>query len=299
MTNWPRISIVTPSYNQSLYIEDTIKSVIGQNYPNLEYIIIDGGSTDESISIIKNYADNITYWVSEKDSGQADAINKGFNLATGDILGWINSDDIYMPNSFFKIANIFLEQKKKLFLLSGNAIHFGVVDKEVFSYGSDVFSDSKTFSIELMDYIIQPSSFWTKEAWQSVGLLNKDYHFAFDWEWFIRAKHTGIHFFHVSGAFALYRIHASQKTNVGKNLRQNEIYEIYDKYSNKEIADLYTKVCCDIKTFYNPNLLFKIFKKIVSFFAKSNTLVWLLVFKRPFFYTKFNHQIIRSLLKMR
>ena len=104
---YPKISIVTPSFNQAEFLEQTICSVLNQNYPNLEYIIIDGGSTDGSVEIIKKYADKFTYWVSEKDNGQYDAINKGFSHTTGDIMGWINSSDIYYPWTLSMIAEIF------------------------------------------------------------------------------------------------------------------------------------------------------------------------------------------------
>jgi glycosyltransferase involved in cell wall biosynthesis len=103
---WPKISIVTPSYNQGKYIEETIRSVIMQGYPNLEYIVIDGGSTDNTVEIIKKYQNNISYWVSEKDKGQTHAINKGFEKATGDIVAYLNSDDVYMPYSFSVVADI-------------------------------------------------------------------------------------------------------------------------------------------------------------------------------------------------
>lgn len=100
----PKISVITPSYNQAQFVEATLQSVLDQNYPNLEYIVIDGGSTDGSAEIIERYADQLTYWVSEKDSGQSQAINKGLRRATGDILCWLNSDDTFLPGTLAFVA---------------------------------------------------------------------------------------------------------------------------------------------------------------------------------------------------
>src|SRR3990172_6693239 len=110
--NYPKISIVTPSFNQDQYLEETILSVINQNYPDLEYIIIDGGSTDNSIDIIKKYEKHLTFWVSEKDKGQCDAINKGLKKCTGDIFNWLNSDDHYFPGTLQKVAESFSQPGK-------------------------------------------------------------------------------------------------------------------------------------------------------------------------------------------
>ena len=116
------ISIITPSYNQGQYLEQTINSVLGQNYPHLEYIIIDGGSTDGSVAIIKKYAEHLKYWVSEKDRGQASAINKGLQYCTGEIFNWLNSDDYLQPGALQKIANAFSE--KTVDLVAGKVNNF-------------------------------------------------------------------------------------------------------------------------------------------------------------------------------
>lgn len=159
---WPKLTIVTPSYNQGAFIEQTIRSVLLQNYPNLEYIIIDGGSTDNTVEIIKKYSRWISYWQSEKDNGQGQAINLGFSLASGDYYAWINSDDYYLPDVFKTVILAFLKTKSTF--VFGYGYNFNVKEKK--------YELLKT--LPLFDYflrvpsLIQPSCFWKAKIHQPI-----------------------------------------------------------------------------------------------------------------------------------
>ena len=167
MQNFPLISIVTPNYNGAEYLEETILSVLGQDYPNLEYIIIDGGSTDESINIIKKYEDKLTYWVSEKDKGLYDAIQKGFTKSSGEIMAWINSDDMYHKRAFLTVAEIF-SLFPQVNWLQGNPTTFDEFGRTIFTY--DLKRWSK-FDYYLYNYgwIQQESIFWRRALWVKSG----------------------------------------------------------------------------------------------------------------------------------
>lgn len=180
---YPQISIVTPSYNQGEFIEETIRSVLLQNYPNLEYIIIDGGSTDDTVEIIKKYEQYLTYWVSEPDEGQTDAINKGFRLSKGDIMGWLNSDDLLEKKAFYHLAAAY---KPGLNWWTGN--------------GAQIFSDEKyinrktkkSTSVSINDLlharriICQVATFWNRELWNKTGSSLKSFNLAMDYELWLR-----------------------------------------------------------------------------------------------------------------
>ncbi|VAW13812.1 Glycosyl transferase, family 2 [hydrothermal vent metagenome] len=208
----PKITIVTPSYNQAKYLEDTICSVLNQNYPNLEYIIIDGGSSDNSVDIIKKYEDQITYWVSEKDNGQAHAVNKGFKKVSGDIVGWLNSDDIYLPGTLDRVAYYFSKHP----------------DVEVV-YGNHVVTDQNNnhlwvkkelpFSIRRLEhhsYMSQPATFLRRSVINKVGYLDEKLYYLLDWEYFIRVGNV-CKFKHVPDVFATYRLHKIAKTAVAQS----------------------------------------------------------------------------------
>ena len=178
--NYPKISIITPSYNQAKYLEQAILSVLGQNYPNLEYIIIDGGSTDGSVDIIKKYEDRLTYWVSEPDKGMYDALQKGFERTTGEIMGWLNSDDMLHRNSLYTIAEVFSLDGVRW--VQGLPTAYDEYDRCI-----DVssFKPWSKFKFWQGDYqwIQQESTYWHRDLWEEAGTyISQDYKYAGDME---------------------------------------------------------------------------------------------------------------------
>ncbi len=236
-----KISIITPSYNQGCFLEDTILSVLGQGYPNLEYIVIDGGSTDNSLEIIKKYQSKLTYWQSEKDDGQAQAINKGFSIAKGDIIGWLNSDDMYLPGALNFIAEIFNKGLLSIpTVVIGNCIFMR--EREKIVTANNVRVAAETLDLEWFDYVIQPSSFWTRETLEKVGPLNENLHYAFDWEWFIRCVRMGVPFLPVDRFLSIYRVHDAHKTGTGGQARLRELAGIYSAFHSEEAANVFLEL---------------------------------------------------------
>lgn len=238
--HYPSISVVIPSFNQGQYIEETLLSVIGQEYPNLEILVIDGGSTDNTVEILEKYSDNISYWHSKKDNGQADAINQGMKLSSGEVVCWINSDDMYLPGTLLDIGKRFRGLTDENYLVYGSALTINEVDGRLIS-GSHLASPFDAFTLTYNDFIVQPSSFWTRKLWQSTGELNPKYHYVLDWDWFIRAsKFT--EFEYVNKFFSVYRFHEFHKTSTGGLERRKEIIELVTKYSSDYWRYLYTEI---------------------------------------------------------
>jgi glycosyltransferase involved in cell wall biosynthesis len=183
--NFPKISIVTPSYNQGHFIEETIVSVLEQNYPNLEYIIIDGGSKDNSVEIIKKYEKHLAYWVSEKDKGQSDAINKGLKRSTGEIFNWLNSDDYYAANALKTVAELFADAKTEV--VCGKSRIFGK-DYEYTGEPSQGFDiAANTFESPRIN---QPATFFKMNIVREFGPLGVGLHYCMDLEWWMKYLFT-------------------------------------------------------------------------------------------------------------
>ncbi len=183
MKHSPKISVVTPSFNQARFLEQTIRSVLDQHYPNLEYIVMDGGSTDQSVEIIRKHERHLAHWVSEKDNGQADAIYRGFERSTGEILAWINSDDYYLPHAFEAILSVFHKHRDAELVIGG----YVTVDEN-----SAVLQKHPSFVQDHESLLVwgqrtpQMGSFWLRKAFFDVGGFDRSLKFAFDYDLLLR-----------------------------------------------------------------------------------------------------------------
>lgn len=245
-----KISIVTPSFNQAAFIEETLRSVESQKYPNLEHIVVDGGSTDATINILKRYSAMPGWehlrWISERDRGQTDALNKGFRCATGDIIGWLNSDDLYQPGCLAAISTAFLAH-----------------DHADFIYGDYIIIDDKgkvliskkeiDFDWDIMlcglNYIAQPNVFFRRRVLDRVGYLNESLHYIMDYEFWLRAASNGLTFQRIPSILAACRWHLNAKTVSLTARAHHEIATVREKYwnrkrfSNPSLQTMYQKYC--------------------------------------------------------
>jgi len=208
MKKEPLVTIVTPSYNQAVYIEETIQSVLNQDYKNMQYIIIDGASTDGTVNIIKKYKKRISKWVSESDQGQTDAINKGFSLAEGEIIGWLNSDDTLLPHAVSEAVQ-YLSDHPAAGLVYGDANYIDE-DSEV----SGKFPAAQTTLKKLHRgyvHIPQQASFFRKSLWDQVGPLDPSFYFAMDYDLWVRLASVS-EIKYLARLWANFRLHADAKT---------------------------------------------------------------------------------------
>ncbi|PIY71933.1 glycosyltransferase [Candidatus Roizmanbacteria bacterium CG_4_10_14_0_8_um_filter_33_9] len=230
----PSISIITPSFNQGRFIKQTIDSVLSQQYPNLEYIVIDGGSTDDTISILKSYGNNII-WESKKDKGQTSALNKGFKRATGEIIAYLNSDDVYLPNTLLTVGEHFLEHPETMWVTGD----YFIIDAEnkkiqsfVASYKKYLRKKPSFSSLCVANYIVQPSTFWRSSLFNEIGYFNESFRYCMDYDFWIRIiqKYPPTV---LSRHFSLFRIHDTSKGGTQYKMQFEEEHRVVISYTKK------------------------------------------------------------------
>lgn len=228
--SYPKISVITPSFNQGNFLEKTIQSVVDQDYDNLEYIIIDGGSTDGSVDIIKKYKSKIAYWVSEKDKGQSHAINKGFAIATGDIIGWINSDDVYYSGAIIQSAEIF-NKKPDVDIIFGN---YDFIDEndELIKHRKEIPFGYNIYLWTKNCYHANCAGFYRKKCFDIAGGLREDLHYTMDYELYLRFSKHGFKFHQVNKFWGAYRFHSSSKSIASFHNMPIEAQKVFDEYGN-------------------------------------------------------------------
>lgn len=214
-SGWPLISVVTPSYNQGEFLERTIHSVLSQDYPYVEYIVIDGGSTDGSKKILKKYSKRLAYWHSKKDNGQSDAINMGFAKATGDILCWLNSDDVYMAGALRLVASAFKANKEIQWL---SALPATITTDNYVNYVAQPpwyvqsLLRQGLYIQSALGFVMQEGTFWRRSLWSAANSHLKDVPYSMDWDlWKRFAQHSNLVL--VQGLLAAYRLNPNRKNN--------------------------------------------------------------------------------------
>lgn len=231
------LSIVTPSFNQAPYIEETIKSVLAQDYSGLEYIIVDGGSTDGTVDIIKKYENKISWWVSEKDKGQTDAINKGFARARGEVLAWLNSDDTYEPGALTAAAN-YLQEHPEVGMVYGDCNfinqHGNVIGK------FDAAQTNYRLIRQGYVHIPQQTMFFRADLWRQVGPLDPSFYFAMDYDLWTRiAARAEIKY--VPQTWANFRLHTSGKTIMADDRCWPEMVRVHYRDGGSFFAPIVAK----------------------------------------------------------
>lgn len=215
---WPRVSIVTPSYNQGQFIEETIRSVLLQGYSNLEYIIIDGGSTDNSVDIIRKYAPWLAHWESEADRGQSHALNKGFQQTTGEIMAWLNSDDLYYSDTLAYVALRLSQPNHEILIGAMNKVEIRQ-GKVEFVKRSSPYEGNRVHVFPIFSngrcedfHFIQPPMFWRRALWNRAGNLDERYHYIMDREWIMRALANDARLLTVEKVLARFAVHPESKS---------------------------------------------------------------------------------------
>lgn len=233
----PLVSIITPSYNQAQYLENTVQSVLEQEYSKIEYIVVDGGSTDGTRDILRSYEDRVSQWVSEPDLGQTDAINKGFEMAQGDILAWLNSDDTYRPGAVGE-AVAYLNRHPEIGMVYGNAYYVDENGKRVASYPAGP-TDYKGLR-RGVNTIPQQSMFFRSKLWEIVGPLDPSFYYAMDYDLWVRIAEVTPIAFH-DRYWANFRLHSESKSLTAARRCWPEMMRVHFRDGGSVFSILFAK----------------------------------------------------------
>ena len=237
MNNNPLVSIVTPSYNQARYLEATIQSVLSQDYAPIEYIVMDGGSEDGSVEIIKRYEDSLAYWVSGPDHGQTDAVNKGFTRANGEILAWLNSDDVYRPGAISEMVD-FMQSHPDIGLVYGDADY---IDEHgnVIGWFPAAETDYKRLRRGYV-HIPQQAAFFRASVWRLVGPLDPSFYFAMDYDLWVRIASVSPIRYHPR-KWAAFRLHGDAKSLASADRCWPEMIKVHRRFGGSVFSVIYLK----------------------------------------------------------
>ncbi|HYN98889.1 MAG TPA: glycosyltransferase family 2 protein [Actinomycetota bacterium] len=246
----PLISIVTPSFNQAEYVADTVNSVLGQQYPRLEYIVQDGGSQDETVKVLEELSGSLAYWESAPDGGQANAVNLGMRRATGDILAWLNSDDLLLPGSLAYVAGYF-EQHPEVDVVYGNRV---LIDSEGRDIGRWVMPPHDDETLRWADYVPQETLFWRRSAWEGIGgCLDEDFHFALDWDMLLRFRESGATIVRLPRFLGAFRIHDFQKNFTIGHVHGSEVRKLIARTHGREMSA--REIHANMKPFFRRHVV--------------------------------------------
>ena len=247
----PTISVVTPSYNQGRFLPETIGSVLGQGYPLLQYVVQDGGSKDGSAELIQNYASSLHAWESAPDRGQAHAINLGFQKTSGEIMAWLNGDDLYTPNTLWKVAQFF-QDNPQVDVVYGHRL---IINEHGHQIGSWIMPEHNDEILSWADYVPQETLFWRRCAWEKAGGgLDESFYFAMDWDLLLRFRREGAKMVCLPAMLGCFRVHESQKTSQELGHRGKEEMEFLRQRVHGRIPSD-AEVWRNIKTYLRKSIV--------------------------------------------
>jgi len=229
----PTITIVTPSYQHGRFLDRTIYSVVGQEYPALEYVVQDGGSSDQTLEVLRRFDGLLTRWASEEDSGQADAINRGFRETTGEIMAWLNSDDLLLPGSLAYVAHFFVAHPEAD-VVYGHRLMINENDGEI---GAWVLPRHDDLALTLEDFVPQETLFWRRRLWEAVGgRVDPGFEYALDWDLLLRFREVGANMVRLPRYLGAFRVHDAQKTTVSHGLGLDECARLRQRVHGRNLS---------------------------------------------------------------